>query len=65
MEWSNAIAVEGRSSPAEDVEAIKKVTPADVDRVARQNLDMGRAITAVLVPQPSGKPASTRELRRA
>ncbi len=60
MEWSNAIAVEGRASPAEDVEAIKKVTPADVDRVARQNLDLGHAITAVLVPQPSGKPASTR-----
>jgi zinc protease len=60
MEWSNAIAVEGHSSPAEDIQATRRVTAADVDRVARQYLGMDHAITAVLVPQPSGKPVSTR-----
>ncbi len=60
MEWSNAIAVEGHTSPAQDIDAIKRVTPADVDRVARQYLALDHAITAVLVPQPSGKPASTK-----
>jgi len=29
--WSNALAAEGRTSPDEDVEALKKVTVADVD----------------------------------
>ncbi|HVC11339.1 MAG TPA: pitrilysin family protein, partial [Burkholderiales bacterium] len=56
--WSEALAVEGRSSPEEDVRAIERVTPADVDRVARERLDLGHAIVAVLTPQASGKPVS-------
>lgn len=60
MAWSEAVAVEGRRSPEEDVEAIQRVTPQDVDRVARQYLSFDRAITAVLTPQPSGKPISSR-----
>ena len=36
MAWSDALAVEGRQSPEDDVEAIQKVTVADVNRVARQ-----------------------------
>jgi zinc protease len=36
--WSNALAAEGRTSPEEDIEAIRKVTVADVNRVARQYL---------------------------
>jgi zinc protease len=58
MEWSDAVAVEGRQSPDEDVAAIRKVTAADVNRVARQYIDLDRAITAILTPQPSGKPTS-------
>jgi zinc protease len=34
--WSDALAGEGRSSPDEDVEAIRMVTTLDVNRVARQ-----------------------------
>jgi zinc protease len=36
--WSNALAAEGRNSPDEDVEAIRKVTLPDVNRVARRYL---------------------------
>ncbi len=58
--WSQAVAVEGRHSPADDLAAIARVTPADVARVARNYLDNGRAVTAVLTPRPSGKPAAAK-----
>ncbi|HWI59659.1 MAG TPA: pitrilysin family protein [Bacillota bacterium] len=58
MEWSQAVAVEGRQSPDEDVEAIRRVTVADVNRIARKYLDLNQAVTAILTPQPSGKPVS-------
>ena len=38
MEWSNALAVEGRQSPEDDIRAIEKVTIEDVNRVARKYL---------------------------
>ncbi|MDA8107897.1 MAG: pitrilysin family protein [Betaproteobacteria bacterium] len=57
--WSDALAVEGRNSPEDDVRAIERVTPAEVDRAARQYLDLDHAISAVLTPQVSGKPVST------
>ncbi len=60
MEWSDAVAIEGRSSPEDDVIAIKRVTTADVNRVARQFLDLSHAVTAILTPQPSGKAVSTK-----
>ncbi len=52
--WSNALAAEGRVSPDEDLAAIKKVTLADVNRVAKQYLSVD-AVTAVLKPVPSGE----------
>ncbi len=52
--WSNALAAEGRTSPDEDLAAIRKVTVADVNRVAKQYLTVG-AVTAVLKPVPSGE----------
>lgn len=58
--WSQAVAVEGRSSPEEDIKAIQAVTPADVDRVARRYLDMSRAVTAVLTPKASGRPVAAK-----
>jgi zinc protease len=58
MTWSKALALEGRQSPLELVEAIQKVTPADVNRVARQYLDLDQAIVAILTPEPSGKPVA-------
>jgi zinc protease len=58
FEWSNAVAVEGRHSPDDDINAIKKVTVADVDRVAAEYLKPDRTVLAVLTPEPSGKPIS-------
>ncbi len=54
-EWSSALAAEGRNSPEEDVEAIRKVTVADVNRVAKQYLLGANSITATLKPAPSGQ----------
>jgi zinc protease len=56
--WSEAIAVEGRSSPDEDLQAIERVTPADVARLAQRVLDPAHALAAILTPQSSGKPVS-------
>jgi zinc protease len=56
--WSQALAVEHRNSPDEDVDAIRRVTAADVNRVARQYLVDGNSLTASLVPKPSGEPVS-------
>ena len=58
--WSQALASEGRNSPDEDVDAIRKVTVADVNRVLRQYLLSEVSITATLVPKPSGGPVSSK-----
>ncbi len=58
--WSDALAVEGRTSPSQDLDAMERVTVADVNRVARKYLDPAHAIVAVLTPQPSGKPVSSK-----
>ena len=65
MEWSNAVAVEGRNSPQDDTAAIEKVTVDDVNRVARQYLGQKDEILALLTPQPSGKPLSTKSFGAA
>ena len=56
--WSDALAAEGRNSPDEDVEAIRKVTLADVNRVAKQYLYNAATITATLKPVPNGEPVA-------
>jgi zinc protease len=61
--WSQAIAVEGRDSPDADIEAIRKVSVADVNRVAREYLVDETAVTAILTPRPSGKPEVTSAYR--
>lgn len=58
--WSNALAAEGRTSPDQDVDAIKRVTLADVNRVAKQYLVQENSITAVLKPVPSGQPVASK-----
>lgn len=58
--WSNALALEGRQSPLDNVEAIRGVKVADVNRVARQCLDLNQAITAILTPEPGGKPVTAK-----
>jgi zinc protease len=51
--WSNAVAAEGRLSPEDDFEAIRKVTGAEVNRVARQYLLNADTVTASLKPASS------------
>jgi zinc protease len=53
--WSEALTAEGRNSPDEDLQAIRGVTLADVNRVARQYLVNANSITATLKPSPSGE----------
>ena len=60
MAWSQALAVEGRQSPEDDITAISRVSAADVNRVARRYLNLDHPVVAVLTPEASGKPASVR-----
>ena len=53
--WSQALAGEGRDSPSDIVEAMKKVTVADVNRVAKTYLSVENAIIATLKPSASGE----------
>jgi zinc protease len=60
MAWSQAVAVEGRNSPQDDIDAIARVTVDDVNRAAKRYLDMNNSVTAIMTPQPSGKPVSAK-----
>jgi zinc protease len=62
--WSQALAVEDRNSPEDDIDAIKKVTVDDVNRVARQCLVNDTATTALLEPSPSGEAIPLKPGRR-
>jgi zinc protease len=62
-EWSQALAVQGLQSPAEAIEALKKVTPEEVNRVARKYLVNETATVALLTPAPSGKPVKVKGFR--
>jgi zinc protease len=59
-DWSQALAVEGRQSPDEDVTALGRVTAEDVNRVARTYLDFDRSIEFILTPESSGRPVASR-----
>jgi zinc protease len=58
--WSDAVALYGLESPSEDLARIEKVTVADVNRVAREYLDLDHAVAAVMLPQGSGKPVPSK-----
>src|SRR5947209_5533814 len=58
--WSQALAGEGRQSPAETVAAIQKVTVDDVNRVAKTYLQLDGAISTVLKPTNSGEAAAAK-----
>lgn len=49
--WSDAVASEGLVSPDDDLAQIEKVTPAEVNRVARKYLDLEHAVTLTLTPR--------------
>ena len=56
--WSQALAVMGLHSPDALSTALKAVTVADVNRLARQILDPHQAVTALLTPEDSGHPVA-------
>jgi zinc protease len=58
--WSQALAAEGRQSPDELVDAIKRVSVEDVNRVAKKYIVDQNAIVATLKPTPSGEPVSSK-----
>lgn len=58
--WSNAVAVEGRESPDQDVEALERVTSDQVRRVAKNYLIQQNAIIATLKPTPGGQPSAAK-----
>ncbi len=58
FDWAQALAVEGRNSPEDDIEAIRNVTVEAVNRVAAKYLVNDTAVTALLVPRDSGKPVA-------
>ena len=58
--WSEALTLYGLQSPDEDLERIEKVTVADVNRVAREYLDLNHAISGVMLPRGSGAPVASR-----
>ncbi|HEY9179687.1 MAG TPA: pitrilysin family protein [Candidatus Baltobacteraceae bacterium] len=55
MEWSDAVAAHGETSPDQLLDAMKRVTVADVNRVLRQYIDPSKAIVAYAVPKNLGK----------
>ena len=59
MAWSQAVAIEGKNSPDDDLRAIERVSADDVTRVARQYLHLDNAVTAILTPHSSGQPVSS------
>ena len=61
--WSDALAVQGLQSPAENIEALKRVTPEDVNRVARKYLVNETATVGLLTPAPSGRPVKIKGFR--
>ena len=54
--WADALALYGLDSPEADLARIEKVTVADVNRVARQYLNLDQAVSAVMLPKGSGGP---------
>ncbi len=58
--WSEALTLYGLESPDEDLARIEKVTVADVNRVAREYLNLDHAISGVMLPRGSGAPVASR-----
>ena len=54
FEWSQALAVEHRHALADDVDAIRKVGAADVNRVMRRYIVQSTATVAIAVPKNAG-----------
>lgn len=59
MAWAQAVAIEGRTSPDDDLHAIQRVTAGDVNRVARKYFNLDDDVVAFLTPEASGAPVSS------
>ncbi len=57
--WSNALGFADEQSPDDVARAYAAVTPADVNRLARDLLDPDHAITAILTPRAVTEPGSS------
>jgi zinc protease len=58
FEWSDAVAVQGLSSPDDMIAQYQRVTADDVNRVLRTYLDNRRAVVAYAVPKNTGATSS-------
>jgi zinc protease len=56
--WTDAIALEGISSPEVGMRRLQRVGPAAVDKAARVYLDLDHAVTLELTPTPGAHPRS-------
>lgn len=64
LEWSDAVAVQGLSSPDAMVSRYQQVSVADVNRVLRTYLDNKRAVVAYAVPKNAGASSSSGEMAK-
>jgi len=56
--WSEAVAVNSKTSPQAELGELEKVSVNDVNRIAKKYLNFKHAIYTILTPQESGKPIS-------
>ncbi len=59
FQWSQAVAVQGLSSPDDILRDLRAVTPADVNRVLRTYVVRSHAIVAIAAPKGGGTAASS------
>ncbi|HET7674136.1 MAG TPA: pitrilysin family protein [Gammaproteobacteria bacterium] len=56
--WTDALALAGLDSPAEELARLRKVTPAAVNVQVTKTLNLAHAITLIAKPTPGAKPKS-------
>ena len=59
FDWSQALTLEGLSSPNDRIARISAVTKADVDRMIRATFDPAHAIVGILQPKGAGEASSS------
>ena len=64
FEWSQAIAVQGLSSPDDMITRFERITPADVNNVLRKYVDNRTAVVIYAVPKNSGATNSGGEMAK-
>jgi zinc protease len=64
LEWSQAVAVQGLSSPQDMIAQFEAVNAAEVDRVLRTYVDNRNAVVAYAVPKNSGASNSGGEMAK-